>query len=403
MRGPPAPDRAIDPEETIALLQELVRIESPYFEEEAITEFVYEWLADAGLAPEYHPVTEAELTGFEGHNVIATVEGSDPTAPTLLVNAHVDTVVPVDGWEEDPCSGRRVDGRLYGQGAADMKGGLAAAMVAVRALAACQLRGTVRFTAVVDEEGPYGLGTNQLLRDGLTDDCDAAIVPEPGPILANGAVENPALLLGARGRFLYEVRVRGLAAHGSRPEDGANAVLDAARIIEGANEMSLGSHAVLGTGSICPLGVEGGGETITVPDRCRALIDRHVVIGETADSVLADLEAVIDSLSLDSHVDVGFREAPSDDVRYGPYMTDRDHPLVGSMVAGTERVTGTRPDIGYATTIGDFNYLGHRAALPTVIVGPDGGNIHGAGEFVDTDDVVDVARIIFASARDYLA
>ena len=386
----------IDPEETIDLLQDLVRIESPYFEEETITEFVFDWLESRGLDPERHPVSETDLTGFEGNNVLARLDGADPSGKTVLLNAHMDTVKIVEAWAEDPLSGRIEDGKLYGQGACDMKGGLAGIMVAFDALADADLDGSVVFSAVVDEEGPYGLGANQLIRDGITDDCDAAIVTEPGPILAQGNIENPALLLGARGRFLYDISVTGKAAHGSQPEKGTNAVADAGRLANAFEGLSVGSHDQLGDGSVCPLKIEGGGETLSVPESCRLLVDRHVVVGETEDVVWADAEELVEDLDLDSDVEVGFREAPASDVRYGPYVTDPDEPLVGALTSGVETVTGEDPAIGYFSSVGDFNYFGHRAGLPTVIVGPDGENIHGAGEFVYTDEVVEVARIVAA-------
>jgi len=395
------PTEEIDGNETIELLQELVRIESPYFEEEEIVEFVYDWLDDVGLDPEYHPVSEPEITGFEGANVLARSEGTDPDAPTLLLNAHVDTVQIVEEWDEDPLSGRIEDGKLYGQGACDMKGGLAAIMVAFRALADADLRGSVLFSAVVDEEGPYGLGADQMIRDGVTDDCDAAIVTEPGPILAQTEIENPALILGARGRFLYDITVRGHAAHGSQPEKGKNAVVDAGALAGALAEMDVGSHPKLGDGSVCPLSIEGGGETLSVPESCRLLVDRHVVIGEDEASVRADAERVAADLDLESEIEIGFREAPAPDVRYGPYVTDEDHPLVGALEDASEAVTGEAPAIGYFSSVGDFNYFGHRADLPTIIVGPDGENIHGAGEFVYTDEVVDVTRMLVEAAGEY--
>ncbi|MCU4975627.1 M20/M25/M40 family metallo-hydrolase [Halobacteria archaeon AArc-m2/3/4] len=398
------PSEEIDHDETIALLQDLVRIRSPYFEETEIVEFVYEWLANEGLEPEYQPVCEPEITGYEGHNVLARLEGSDPDAPTLLLNAHVDTVQLVEEWNEDPLSGRLEDGKCYGQGACDMKGGLAAVLVAFRALARmdAELRGDVILSAVVDEEGPYGLGANQLIRDGVTDECDAAIVTEPGPVLAQSDLENPALLLGARGRYLYDITVRGHASHGSQPEHGQNAVVDAGELAGALARMDVGSHPKLGDGSVCPLSIEGGGETLSVPESCRLLVDRHVVLGEDADSVLADAERVAADLDLGSDVEIGFREAPAADVRYGPYVTDEDHPLVRSLQAATASVTGQPPSIGYFSSVGDFNYFGHRAKLPTVIVGPDGENIHGAGEFVYTDDVVDVTQILVDGALEFV-
>ena len=392
---------AVDGEATLDLLQDLVRIRSPYFEEAEITEFVYDWLDERDLNPEYHHVSEPDITGYEGDNVVARLEGSDPDAPTLLLNAHVDTVKIVDAWEEDPCSGRIEDGRLYGQGACDMKGGLAGIMVAFEALADADLAGDVLFTAVVDEEGPYGLGADALIRDGYTDDCDAAIVTEPGPILAQSDVTNPALILGARGRFLYDVAVTGRAAHGSQPHKGVNAVVDAGRVAEALDGLDVDSHPKLGDGSVCPIMVEGGGQTLSVPESARLLVDRHVVPGETREVVREQAEAAVADLGLDSEVDVGFREAPDDDVYYGPYVTDEDHRLVRSLDGATREVTGTAPEVAYFASVGDFNYFGDRAGLPTVIVGPDGENIHGAGEFVYTDEVVEVARIVAAAAHGY--
>lgn len=392
----------IDHDETISLLQDLVRIESPYFEEEEITEFVHDWLDERGLDPEYHPVSESELTGFEGNNVLARLSGTDPEAPTLLLNAHMDTVQLVEAWDEDPLSGRIEDGKLYGQGACDMKGGLAAIMVAFEALAETDLAGDVVFSAVVDEEGPYGLGANQLIRDGITDDCDGVIVTEPGPILAQEDIENPALLLGARGRFLYDIEVTGKAAHGSQPHKGTNAVVDAGRLSGALAGIEVGTHERLGDGSVCPLKIDGGGETLSVPESCRLLVDRHVVIGEDENRIRADAEAVVDDLALNSTVEIGFRDAPAPDVRYGPYVTDSDDPLVAALSAGVEHVSDDAPDTGHFASVGDFNYFGHRAGLPTVIVGPDGENIHGAGEFVYTDEVVEVARIVAAGCASLL-
>jgi acetylornithine deacetylase/succinyl-diaminopimelate desuccinylase family protein len=388
----------VDPDETIDLLQELVRIPSPYFEEHEVVEYVYEWLDDRGHDPEYHHVSEPDITEYEGDNVVARIEGSDPDAPTLLLNGHVDTVQLVEDWEEDPCSGRIEDGKLYGQGACDMKGGVAAIMTAFDALADLDLAGDVLLTVVVDEEGPYGLGTDRLIRDGLVDDCDMAIVTEPGPILAQEDVENPALLLGARGRFLYDIEVHGRAAHGSQPETGVNAVVEAGRLAEALDGMETGDHPKLGSGSVCPLFVEGGGQTLSVPERAHLMVDRHVVIGESQEDVRSQAEAIVDDLGLESEVDISFREAPADDILYGPYVTDEDHPLVTSLSDATRSVAGVDPDYGYFSSVGDFNYLGDRAELPTVILGPDGENIHGAGEFVYTDEVVEVADIVTDAA-----
>ncbi|EMA03106.1 M20 family metallopeptidase [Haloferax denitrificans] len=393
-----AADR-IDADATIDLLRELVRIPSPFFEEAEIADYIHDWLDARGLDPEYHRVSEPDITGFEGDNVVARVEGTDPDAPTVLLNGHMDTVQHVEGWTEDPTSGRIEDGKLYGQGACDMKGGLAAILVAFEALAAGDYRGDVVLTAVVDEEGPFGLGTDALIRDGVVDDCDIAVVTEPAPMITQGDIENPALVLGARGRFLYEITVTGTAAHGSQPERGVNAALDAARLAAAIDEMDLGRHPKLGSGSTCLLSIEGGGEPLSVPDRCTLEIDRHVVPGETAVSVLADARRVADRLDLDSEVDISLRETPDPDMYFQPYVTDETHPLVAPFFESVRTRRGVDPDVGYFSSIGDFNHLGGRAGIPTVIAGPDGANVHGTGEYVLVDEVVETARLVADATR----
>lgn len=399
-----SPTASIISSDVISLLQQLVRIESPYFGEEEISDFVYQWLDRHELNPEYHRVTEPAITGFEGRNVIARLAGTDEGAPTLLLNAHMDTVKIADNWERDPLSGRIEDGKLYGQGAADMKAGLAAAMVAFRTLAQLDgpLKGDVLLTAVVDEEGPYGLGTDQLIQDGIIADCDMVIVPEPGPVLSQENLSNPALILGARGRFLYDMQVRGRPGHAATPQGSVNAVVDAGRLAEAITDLQVGVDSRLGSGSICPLLIQGGSETLSVPDKCRLVVDRHVVFDETKEMVEADLEELLTSLDLRSSVDIGFREVPHPEARYGPYITDEDHPLVNALRQSARSVTGKEPVEGYFASVGDFNYLGDRAGLPTVIIGPDGGNVHNAGEYVSTEDTVHTTQIIADTARNLL-
>lgn len=391
------------PETTLDLLRRLVQIPSPYFEEQDCAEFVYDWLAEREFNPAYHHVSEPDITEFDGKNVIARQEGTDPDGPTLLLSAHMDTVKIAENWDEDPFSGRIEDGKLYGQGACDMKAGLAAAMSAFEALSQCNLTGDLLFTGVVGEEGPYGLGTDQLIRDGYTDHVDMAVVTEPGPLLAQTDIENPALLLGARGRVLYDVSIRGEAAHGSQPTKGKNAVAEAGRIITALGELDVGSHPKLGTGSVCPLLAEGGSETLSVPERARVMVDRHIVVGETEETALAEGEAAIDALDLDCDIEIDSQEKPTPDTNYRPYVTNASHPLVSAFERAATVVTGQEPTLGYCASIGDFNYLGDRADIPTVIVGPDGGNIHSSGEFVYTEDVCDVTAMLVEAGRELLS
>ena len=289
--------------------------------------------------------------------------------------------------------------KLYGQGALDMKSGLAAAMIAMESLKKIenQLKGKVLFTAVVDEEGPYGLGTDALIRDGITDKCDMAIVTEPAAAFAPKDIHNPCLLIGARGRYLYDIRVKGKAAHGSMPYLGVNAVIDASKIVLELKKMKLGSHPFLGEGSLCVLTIEGGKETLSVPDKCRILADRHVVIGETEEMVKKDIEELIKKLNIKSKVEIGFRDAPYPEVKgYGAYITSKEHKLVKELENSFMEISGQKPVLSSFVSIGDFNYLGdkNRANLPTVIIGADGDNVHSPEEYVDLESATEITKVL---------
>ncbi len=379
------------------LISDLVKIPSPWFEEQEITEFVNSYLKKINLEPWLHKISEPKMTKFAGHNVIAEVGNNN--GPVILLNAHMDTVKICSDWKRDPFGAEVEGNKLYGQGALDMKSGLAAAMIAIELLKGIEdnLQGKVLFTAVVDEEGPYGLGTDALIRDGITDSCDMAIVTEPAAAFAPKGVNNPCLLIGARGRYLYEIKVKGKSAHGAMPYLGVNALVDASKIITALEGMKLGSHPFLGEGSLCVLKIEGGGETISVPDRSRILADRHVVVGETEEQVKKDAEEVIEKLNLKSEVEVGFRDAPYPEVKgYGAYITPKDHALVREFENSFRELTGQKPVLSSFMSIGDFNYLGdkNRANLPTIIIGADGDNVHSPEEYVDLEDATTITRVL---------
>jgi len=379
------------------LISDLVKIPSPWFEEVEITEFVNDYLKRIKLEPWLHKVSEQKITKFEGHNVIAEIGNND--GPTILLNAHMDTVKICSDWKRDPVGAKVEGNKLYGQGALDMKSGLAAAMIAIELLKKIEnkLKGKVLFTAVVDEEGPYGLGTDALIRDGITDSCDMAIVTEPAAAFAPEGVNNPCLLIGARGRYLYEIKIKGKSAHGAMPYLGVNALVDASKIILALEKMKLGSHPFLGEGSLCVLKIEGGGETISVPDKSRILADRHVVVGEAEEQVKKDAEEIIEKLNLKSEVEVGFRDAPYPEVKgYGAYITPKDHTLVREFENSFKELTGQKPVLSSFMSIGDFNYLGdkNRANLPTIIIGADGDNVHSPEEYVDLEDATIITKVL---------
>src|SRR5262249_30415163 len=194
--------------------------------------------------------------------------------PTLLLNGHVDTVLAVEGWDGDPWRARREGDRLYGLGACDMKAGVAAAMLAARALA--QRRdlwgGTLVFSSVVDEEA-YSIGAHALIDAGI--EADYCVVPE-------WAWESPCL--GSVGKVLVRLDVTGKACHATWPERGVNAAIEAARFLARLDQMRLGAHPRMRP-SQTVLSFHSGSDryVITLPEPALVLITRHPLPADTAD------------------------------------------------------------------------------------------------------------------------
>ncbi len=387
--------RNFDPSGIIELLSDLVTIPSPYFQEEEIMDFALSWMKDSGVPALFHRFHEKKIHDYHGTNVTGTLEGSLP-GPVIVLNGHLDTVKLCEGWTRDPFGATVEGNRMYGLGACDMKGGCAAIMVALREFLkkGSSFRGKIIYTLVCDEEGPFGLGTDALILDGIIPSkADVAIITEPSSAFAHTGF--PSICLGARGGWNYSVNFRGRSAHGAEPEKGINAVSEAARVLLELEKTDLRSHEKLGTGSLCCIDFQGGGAALSVPDDAHFTVFRHVVVGETRETVLREAEDAIARACIRGTARVIFREAPHEDCDGFPaYVVPEDHPMVAEMSKAMVEVTGRSPSFNYFSSVGDFCYTGGRLNIPTLVAGPKGGNFHAADEYVEIDSVADTAGII---------
>lgn len=303
--------------------------------------------------------------------------------PRLLVNGHLD-VVPVDrsGWSREPFEPCVDQGRLYGRGSADMKGGIAAAICALDVLGragrapACDLV----FHFVADEERGGRLGTQALLEAGLLEG-DACLIPEPTDL---------ALCIAERGLYQARITVHGRPGHGSRPREAVSAIEHAARLVLALHAADFGDpwHPLLGQPTANVGTIAGGTAFNTVAESCLLGLDRRLLPGVDAAQAEAGIRARISSarieglrydLELDAYGEAS--EMPPDD----PFAV-----LVGDAVA---EATGTRPEaIGMSFTT-DARFLRNQAGIPTVVCGP------GAVEQAHCDDEhVTVQRLVEATA-----
>ena len=325
-------------------------------------------------------------------NLVARLPGRLP-GRTLVFNGHVDVVPPGENWTVDPFGGEERDGRIYGRGSCDMKGGLAAMLLAVLALqhAGAPFAGEVLFTAVADEETGGEYGTQYILREGIGRGADFAIVGEP----SNLRVE-----LGNRGVAWLEVTVKGRAGHPGHAS-GANAVHYAGKLIEAIAGMRFDLHNDLfevPSPSVTVTMVHGGVKANVIPSTCTLTLDRRLLPGETAAAAVVEVEELIASLPVPGvNAEVRLSHASE------PYLVSPSEPLVQALVLAHEHVLGTRPAFGAKGGSTDGAFLYHQGGVPTVLYGPgDPGLAHTADEHVALESVVQAAQVYARTALDLL-
>ncbi len=376
--------------ETVSqLVADLVRIESvnPSLVpsgagEEKIARFVAELLRQAGLEWRLQEVASGRF------NAIGRLCGSGG-GRSLMLNGHLDTV-GVAGMEQ-PFSPRVEHGRLYGRGAQDMKGGLAAALVAVQMLAeGPPLRGDVVVTAVADEEY-QSAGTRALVASGIR--ADAAIVLEP----TGGEIAT-----AHKGFAWADIEIFGRAAHGSRPEEGLDAIVCMGHVLVEveALQRTLAArtpHPLLGCGSVHASLISGGQELSSYPAHCKLSLERRLVPGEDGGTFAAELEGVVSKIrSRDSR----FRVVATPGYWAQPLETPRESSIVQQLAASTQRITGRERALGAQSFWTDAALLAE-AGIPSVLFGPGGAGLHSAQEYVELSDVLTCAQVVADCARTF--
>lgn len=389
-------------DDLISLLTDLIEIYSPYFHEEAIMSFAYSWLKDRNIPVEYHRYREDKVTNFEGINIIGRIKGEEK-GPRILLNGHLDTVTISEGWTRDPLKATIEGDKLYGLGALDMKGGCAALMIALDLFLknVKDFKGEIVYSLVSDEEGPYGLGTDALILDGITEGIDMSLIIEPSSGFAD--VPFPCICLGARGGYNYTVNIRGKASHASNPELGTDAIVDASKLICELNNTKLEEDPKLGKGSIAIIEFQGGGAACSIADKASFTVFRHTVRGESKERLVREVEEAASRANISSKYELVFRPAPHEGVDgFKPYIVDEDNEYVKKLQEVIKNVAGQYGEIKYFSSIGDFNHLGTRTNAPAIIFGPYGKNYHSPDEWVSIDSLLKTCQVVYKLLYDLL-
>ncbi|KAH7122911.1 tryptophan synthase beta subunit-like PLP-dependent enzyme [Dactylonectria macrodidyma] len=371
---------SVSSDDPIILTQTLVQINSanpslgaiPGPGETAVARYITSWL-------EHRDIESHWIEPTKGRPSVVGVARGSGGGKSILFNGHIDTVT-LGGYDGDPLSGHIIDGKLHGRGAADMKAGVAAAMVALARAKKLGLAGDVIFAGVADEEA-LSTGTQDVLAAGWR--ANGAVVSEPTDM---------AMIHAHKGFVWLDVRVHGVAGHGSLPDLSVDAIAKAghflaeidrlsARLREGSGDPTVGTptvHASL---------VKGGEEISSYPALCTVSLERRTIPGETPESVQQEIQDILDNLTKQVP---DFKADVTTTFHRSPFHLPLNDPFTKLVKDCVGKALGEAPTIkgeGYWT---DCALLAD-AGIPSLLWGPRGEGLHAKEEWVDVESVKQVA------------
>ena len=355
-----------------------------------------------------------DSTDYPRYNVIARYE-TGRQGPCVHFNSHIDVVETGDGWTKDPFAADLIDGKVYGRGACDMKGGLAASIIAAEALisSGIELKGAIEISGTADEESGGLGGVAYLAEKGYfsKDRVDHVIIPEP--------LNVDRVCLGHRGVWWAEIETYGRIAHGSMPFLGDCAVRHMGAVVaefedklypamaarltkmpvvpEGAKQSTLNINSIHGGQNE---GVNGL-PSPCVPDSCRMIIDRRFLVEEELPDVKNEVTVILDRLKTSRE---GFKYEVRDMLEVIPSMTDIKSPVVQETANAIKDVLGKEPDFICSPGTYDQKHIDRIGKLKDCIAyGPGILELaHQPDEYVEVEDMVNSAKVMAQAAYNLL-
>ncbi|MEM7720838.1 MAG: acetylornithine deacetylase/succinyl-diaminopimelate desuccinylase family protein [Pseudomonadota bacterium] len=409
-------------DDLVALTQDLIRIPTlnpPGLNYREVCDYLDARLSRSGFKTEMVRAhgAPADSDTHPRWNLVARYEGGG-AGECVHFNSHHDVVETGHGWTVNPFGGEVKDGRVYGRGACDMKGGLASSIIAAEAFIATHpdFQGAIEISATADEEsGGYG-GVAYLAEQGYFDPdrVQHVIIPEP--------LNKDRICLGHRGVWWAEVETHGRIAHGSMPFLGDCAVRHMGAVLaemeatlfpllaskrtdmpvvpEGARQSTLNINAIHG-GEPVQADDYTGLPAPCVPDRCKITLDRRFLIEEDIAEVKAEITALMERVKAERPT---FSYEIKDLFEVQPTMTDKDAPVVRSTAAAIERVLARQADYVVSPGTYDQKHIDRIGRLKNCIAyGPGILDLaHQPDEWVGIDDMVDAAKVMALTLADLL-
>jgi len=409
-------------EELVELTQQLIRIPTvnpPAPNYRDICDLISTRLSARGFKCELVRATGAlgDSDQYPRWNVVARHVGKQP-GDCVHFNSHTDVVAVGDGWTVDPFEGVVQDGKVYGRGACDMKGGLAASIIAAeKFIEVCgDYNGSIEISGTADEEsGGFG-GVAYLAEHGWFDPerVQHVIIPEP--------LNKDRICLGHRGVLWTEIETYGHIAHGSMPFQGECAIRHMGAVVEAIEQKIYPSllkkktampvvpeqarQATLNINSIhggLPEPEDGysGLPAALVPDRCRMVLDRRFIIEEDIDDVRQELQTLLREVGQSRPK---FKAKTKELFSVLPMMTDKDSPIVRAVADAIQDELGTTPDYVVSPGTYDQKHIDRIGRLKNCIAyGPGILDLaHQPDEYVGIQDMVDAAKVMARSLTSIL-
>jgi len=372
---------AVDEKAATELLKELVKIDSvnpslvPGAKgEEEIAEYVAHWLKALGLKAKVDKIEKTRC------NAVGSLKGAGG-GKSLMLNGHIDTV-GYDYMTIDPLKPVVKDGKMYGRGTFDMKGGLVASLAALKAVvdSGTNLKGDVVAAAVCDEEYA-SIGTERVMEKTHV---DAAIVGEPSALQIERC---------HKGFAWIDVETKGLAAHGSMWQVGVDAITEMGKVLTGLEtigaKLQKRKHPLVGPASVHAGTIKGGLELSTYPDKCLLQIERRLIPGEERKDVEEEMEKLLKDIA---EKDPKFKASYEITFYRGSMDVPETADICQTILACSKEAIKLTPAFTGGSGWLDTQIIWGKG-IPAVAYGPAGEGAHAAVEWVDLDTVMDAARV----------
>ncbi|MHA1995156.1 MAG: M20 family metallopeptidase [Candidatus Hodarchaeales archaeon] len=379
--------KKLDMDYTLSLLKDMIRINSIVGNEGELAEFLRNELEALGMKCIIDEVEPSRP------NIYSKLIG-EKSGKKIHFNGHTDTIPVVHGWETDPFDPVIKNGKLFGLGVCDMKTGIACTINMLRAFieSGYSFSGELSFSGVIDEEA-FGKGAKALLTSDYGK-VDAIVLGEP-----YSGDELKPIPLGITGKILYEIIVKGKAAHAFRPQYGINAVEELGKILANLDRLNFLEHPDFGKGNYSTLKIEGGYDiySVVVPDLARMEVNRLLVPGETVESAIKDINKLIQSLNL--LADVTINIIPP---RYEAYVNDRKDPIFQVFDSVYRTVMGKAPLYEYTSGITDANIFTGEGNIPCLHLGPHQEVAHQKNEYIPLNCLEPLSKMYTLIAAKFL-